>query len=339
MRPRIYLSFAPSGRALYYGDKALAGLRELGELRLNELEDTPTEAELIEAARDCQVLISDRRIAVGQGFFTASPNLTVLMRCAMDIRNIDVAAAGAAGVLVTHASAGFGNAVAEWVLGVMIDGARGISRSVHAYRSGATPAISMGRELRGSRVGIIGYGHIGRRLGEMGLALGMQVAISDPSSTPDDARIDALPLGTLLARSDFVVCLAPALPETEKLMNAAAFARMPRGAFFVNASRGNLVDEAALLDALESGRLACCALDVGRAPDQMPSPDLAAHPKVIATPHIGGLTPPAAEHQALETVAQLAALLRGEMPAGVVNAAQATRLADWHGPQSTQEPP
>ena len=87
MRPRIYLSFAPSGRALYYGDRALAGLRELGELRLNELEDTPTEAELIEAARDCQVLISDRRIAVGPGFFTASPNLAVLMRCAMDIRN------------------------------------------------------------------------------------------------------------------------------------------------------------------------------------------------------------------------------------------------------------
>ena len=128
------------------------------------------------------MLISDRRIAVGPGFFTASPNLAVLMRCAMDIRNIDVAAAGAAGVLVTHASAGFGNAVAEWVLGVMIDGARGISRSVHAYRSGATPAISMGRELRGSRVGIIGYGHIGRRLGEMALALGMQRGHQRPAA-------------------------------------------------------------------------------------------------------------------------------------------------------------
>jgi D-3-phosphoglycerate dehydrogenase / 2-oxoglutarate reductase len=200
---------------------------------------------------------------------------------------------------------------------------------VVAYRSGGTPAISMGRELRGSRVGIIGYGHIGRRLGELALALGMHVAISDPHARSDDTRIEMLPLDELLERSDFVVCLAPALPETEKLMNAAAFARMPRGAFFVNASRGNLVDEAALLDALNSGHLAGCAMDVGRALDQMPSPALAAHPLVIATPHIGGLTPPAAEHQALETVAQLAALLRGEMPAGAVNAAQATRLADW----------
>jgi D-3-phosphoglycerate dehydrogenase len=187
----------------------------------------------------------------------------------------------------------------------------------------------MGRELRASRVGIIGYGHIGQRLGEMALALGMHVAISDPSARPDDARIEALPLDALLARSDFIVCLAPALPETENLMNVAAFARMPRGAFFVNASRGNLVDEVALLDALNSGHLGGCALDVGRAPDQMPSPALAAHPRVIATPHIGGLTPQAAEHQALETVAQLAALLRGEMPEGAVNPAQATRLAHW----------
>jgi len=240
-----------------------------------------------------------------------------------------VAAASAAGVLVTRASAGFGNSVAEWVLGVMIDGARGISRSVQAYRSGATPAIAMGRELRGSRVGIIGYGHIGRRLGELALALGMHVAISDPRSRPDDARIEALPLDTLLAQSDFVVCLAPAVAETENLMNAAAYARMPPGAFFVNASRGNLVDEPALLAALDTGHLVGCALDVGRAADQMPSAELAAHPKVIATPHIGGLTPPAAEHQALETVAQLAALLRGEMPAGAVNEAQATRLAAW----------
>ncbi len=325
----MYLTFSPSGRALYYGDKALAGLRELGELRLNEREDIPAQAELIDAAHDCQVLISDRRVTADAALFAALPQLAVLMRCAMDIRNIDVAAASAAGVLVTRASAGFGNSVAEWVLGVMIDGARGISRSVQAYRSGATPAIAMGRELRGSRVGIIGYGHIGRRLGELALALGMHVAISDPRSRPDDARIEALPLDTLLAQSDFVVCLAPAVAETENLMNAAAFARMPPGAFFVNASRGNLVDEPALLAALDTGHLVGCALDVGRAADQMPSAELAAHPKVIATPHIGGLTPPAAEHQALETVAQLAALLRGEMPAGAVNEAQATRLAAW----------
>ena len=331
MKPQILLTFSPSGRALYYGDKALAGLRGLGELRLIEREEIPSVAELIEAARDCQVIVSDRRIAAGPGLFAALPQLALFMRCAMDIRNVDVAAASTAGVLVTRASAGFGSAVAEWVLGAMIDAARGISRSVHAYRSGQAPAITMGRELRGARAGIIGYGHIGRRLADTLLGLGMHVVISDPQARPEDPRIEALPLDTLLAQSDFVICLAPALPETENLMNAAAFGRMKPGAFFVNASRGNLVDEAALRAALDSGRLAGAALDVGRAADQMPSPELAAHPLVIATPHIGGLTPPAIEHQALETVAQLAALLRGEWPEGAVNAAQATRLAAWRG--------
>ena len=105
---------------------------------------------------------------------------------------------------------------------------------------------------------------------------------------------------------------------------------MRRGAFFINAARGELVDDRALLAALDSGHLAGCALDVGRAPDQMPAPELARHPRVLATPHIGGLTQPAIEHQAMETVRQLAALLAGELPPGAVNAEHATRWRRWH---------
>jgi D-3-phosphoglycerate dehydrogenase len=108
-------------------------------------------------------------------------------------------------------------------------------------------------------------------------------------------------------------------------MDDAAFAKMKRGAFFINVSRGNLVDEAALARALDSGRIAGCALDVGRAPDQMPSPVLAARPDVIATPHTGGLTLPAIEHQSLETVAQAAEILQGRAPRGAVNAEHWTR--------------
>jgi D-3-phosphoglycerate dehydrogenase len=326
---RIYLSFAPAARALYYGERALAGLRELGEVRLNPHGQAPSAHQLVEALRDCHVVVSDRRIRAHAALFAACPELLVFQRCAMDIRNIDVAAASAAGVLVTRASAGFGNSVAEWVLGAMLDLSRHISASVLAYRGDALPPITMGRELRGSVLGIIGYGHIGQRLGELALALGMRLVVHDPQAQPADGRIEAVSLDTLLAQADFVVCLAPALPETENLMNAAHFAQMKRDSYFINASRGELVDEAALRDALDSGRIAGCALDVGRAPDQMPSPALAAHPKVVATPHIGGLTPPAAEHQALETVQQLAALLRGEVPAGAVNADRAHRLAAW----------
>jgi D-3-phosphoglycerate dehydrogenase len=124
-----------------------------------------------------------------------------------------------------------------------------------------------------------------------------------------------------------VVCLAIANQQTENLMNDAAFGRMKGGASFVNVSRGNLVDEAALARALDSGRLHGAALDVGRAPDQMPTPALAARADVIATPHVGGLTPQAIEHQALETVAQVGEIVKGRAPKGAANTERATRLA------------
>ena len=100
---------------------------------------------------------------------------------------------------------------------------------------------------------------------------------------------------------------------------------MKRGAFLINASRGNLVDEAALEAALDAGHLGGCAMDVGRDPDQMPTPRLAARPDVIATPHSAGLTLPAIEHQSMETVAQAAEIVKGRAPQGAVNAQHWTR--------------
>ncbi len=333
--PKILLTHSPEPRANYYGDKALAGLRSLGEVVLHESDEALEGAALVGAARGCQAIVSDRRTAAPAALFAACPQLAVWLRVAVDIRNVDVAAASAHGVLVTQASPGFGNAVAEWTLGVLIDLARGTSAAVHAYRSGEAPRIAMGRELRGSTIGIVGYGHIGQRVAELAGAVGMHVLVADPhvqiggarDGAPGPSGIEQVSLDVLLAASDQVVCLAPALPETENLFDARRFAQMKRGAIFVNPSRGNLVDEVALLAALESGHLAGAAMDVGRAPDQMPSPELARHPRVVATPHIAGLTPPAVQHQAMETVAQLAELVRGGMPRGAVNAERAQRLA------------
>jgi D-3-phosphoglycerate dehydrogenase len=185
----------------------------------------------------------------------------------------------------------------------------------------------MGRQLNGSTLGIIGYGAIARYLAPLGLALGMRVLVTDPFAKVENPRIEQVGQDRLLAESDFIVCLAVADEQTENLLNAAAFSRMKRGAFFLNPSRGNLVDEAALRAALDSGHLAGCAMDVGRAPDQMPMPELAAHPKVIATPHTGGLTPAAIEHQAFDTVRQVTALAEGRLPDHTVNAGKAHRLS------------
>ena len=112
-------------------------------------------------------------------------------------------------------------------------------------------------------------------------------------------------------------------------MNAAAFAKMQRHAFFINLSRGNLVDEDALAAALDARQIAGAAMDVGRAFDQMPSLSLARRPDVIATPHIAGRTPQAVAHQALETVEQVRVILQGVAPVGAVNAGATSRLHRW----------
>jgi D-3-phosphoglycerate dehydrogenase len=324
-RPRVLLTHGDTARRNYYGATALAALQQIADVRLNQGDLPLTADALVDAARGCRVIISDRQAAAPAQLFQALPELAVFQRCAVDVRNVDLAAASAAGVLVTHAGPGFGNAVAEWVLGAMLDLARSFTDAVMAYRTGGRPPVRMGSELRGATLGVIGYGVIGQRLAALGDCLGMRVLVTDPVATIP-APFTAMSLEQMLPRADHVVCLVPARPDTENLMDARRFAAMKPGAFFINASRGELVDEAALLQALDSGHLGGCAMDVGRAPDQMPSPALATHPRVIATPHIAGLTPPAVEFQSRETVEQLAQLLAGRMPAGALNPGQATRL-------------
>jgi D-3-phosphoglycerate dehydrogenase / 2-oxoglutarate reductase len=344
-RPNVFLTHSPAALAHYYGARALAALQAVAEVHRTDSDVPWTPATLADAAQGCDIIVSYRTDGAGAELFERLPGLVAYCRCAIDIRNIDVAAASAQGILVTQASAGFIPAVAEWIVGAMVDLGRGLSRSTAQYHASEVATSVMGRQLRGATLGIIGYGQIGRYLARLGVALGMRVVVSDPHVRVDadeaagvamgaaagaaEPSLQQRPLAELLAQSDFVACLAVAVEATENLMNAATFAQMRQGAFFINASRGNLVDEAALLQALDRGQIAGCALDVGRAPDQMPSPGLARHPRVIATPHIGGLTPEAIEHQSLETVAQVAALAAGRVPLGAVNAAAAHRLAGF----------
>lgn len=324
---RILLTHTPHMLANYYGERALAALRRHGDVRLNtsgRVLDDP--AALIAAAGDADIIVADRTVPVAAAVFAALPDLKAVCRVAVDISTIDVAAASRQGVLVTRATPGFAAAVTELAIGFMVDLARGVSRAVVDYRAGIDPSPRPGRQLAGATVGIIGYGMIGRNLAPITLALGMRVLVSDPYAEVDNPVLRQVPLATLLGEADFVVCLALATPETENLIDTAAFARMKRGAFFINLSRGGLVDEAALQNALETRHLAGAALDVGRAPDQKPTSSLAGRADVTATPHIGGLTPEAAEHQAFDTVRQVEELGKGRTPPGAVNAEHATRL-------------
>lgn len=312
----ILLTHTDEARELYYGARALTELQALGPVELNRTGAPLIGESLIAAARGARIIVADRAVPAPAALFTALPDLVAFCRGAVDIRTVDVAAATAAGVLVTRASPGFVSAVCELIIGLAIDLCRGLSNSVASYRAGMQPPVRMGRQIAGSTVGIIGHGAIGRELVRLMRALGASVLVADPYARD----VETVPLAVLLAQSDLVVCLAIANAETAYLMNADAFATMRPGALFINASRGELVDDAALADALDRHHLAGAALDVGRSPDQMPSARLAQRSDVLATPHIGGLTRAAADHQALETVRQVASILSGVVPEGAVNA-------------------
>lgn len=322
---KILLAHTPEMRRNYYGERALAGLRELGDVVLHEGDAALEPAALVAAAREADLVVADRMTAGPAAVFVGLPKLRAFLRCAVDIRNVDVDAASAAGVLVTRARPGFVDSVTELTLGFLVDLARGVSRAASEYHAGRFPQVRMGRQLAGSTVGIIGYGSIGRRLAEVTMALGMTVLVADPFQSVTEPGIRQVSLDELLSQADHVVCLAVATAETENLIDARALARMKRDAVFVNVSRGNLVDEDALAAALREGRIAAAAMDVGRDPDQMPTPGLAALPNVIATPHIGGLTPPAIEAQALDTVEQVREIVAGKVPHGAVNAERWSR--------------
>jgi D-3-phosphoglycerate dehydrogenase / 2-oxoglutarate reductase len=322
---KILLTHTPHMRENYYGARALAGLQSLGEVALHQESETLEGQALIAAAAGCDLIVADRATALPAPIFDALPSLKAALRCAVDIRNIDVAAASKHGILVTRAKPGFVESVTELVLGFLVDLNRGISQASAAFQAGKVPAARMGRQLAGTTIGIIGYGAIGRAMAPLAASLGMRVLICDPHVAVTEPNFHQVDLPALLSNSDHVVCLAVANEATENLIDAAAFARMKRDAVFINVSRGNLVDEAALASAVTERRIAGAAIDVGRAPDQMPTPAIAGLPHVIATPHIGGLTPPAIEAQALHTVEQVRSLVDGAVPDGAVNTASWTR--------------
>mgnify|MGYP000734200177 CR=1 FL=1 len=325
--PTILLTHSHDERKTRFDDEAFAALEALGSVQVNAGGAILDVSEVAALAAGCDIVVCDRLTPFPADFFAAAPTVRAVCRGAVDIRNIDIDAASEAGVLVTHAGPTFIAAVAELTLGMMIDLARGITGAATAYRAGRFPEAGMGVQLSGATLGVIGYGAIGRQVAALGRAFGMDVLVADPHAAPDRDDMDDVGLETLLDRSDFVVCLAISVPETDRMIDGEALARMKPTAFFLNLARGPLVDDDALKEALVSGRIAGAAIDVGNEPGQMPRPDIAALPSVIATPHIGGLTRQAAHDQAMETVGQVRSILAGEIPHGALNGGYAARLS------------
>ena len=328
MSLRIFVTHNPEDLTAYYG-RALPELRSLDvDVVLNPTDHDLSTPELIDAAHGCHVIVAHRATPGDAAVFDALPDLVAFLRTAVDISTIDVPAATAAGVLVGHADKAFVPSTAELALGLLLDAARNIASSAEDYRARREPPQRPGRQLRGMTAGIIGYGAIGAYLADLLAGVGLDVVVADPH-VDDTGGHAHVAFDELLGRSDVVFPLVASSPDTEGLIDADAIGRMKPGTLLVNVSRGEIVDEAAVAAALDNGHLAGFACDVGTAPDQRPDPTLAARSDVVATPHLGGLTPENADAQARSSVEQVAAILDGEIPPRLANPESRSRLDAW----------
>jgi len=255
----------------------------------------------------------------------AAPRLRLICRFGVGFDSVDLDAASRRGILVATTPAANHTAVAEHTVALMLAVVRRVARQdAGVKREEWVP--EPGPELRGRTLGIIGLGRIGREVADLANAFGMRVLACE--TAPDHAfvtgrGISLVDLETLLSNSDVVTLHVPLTPQTRRIIDAAALAKMRPGAYLINTARGGLVDEAALYDALASGRLAGAGLDVT---DPEPPQDwrLARLPQVVMTPHVAGLSTDAIarmEHSAVETTL---AVLRGERPPTVLNPHAAT---------------
>lgn len=266
----------------------------------------PTELEGIIADYEAIVVRSATRVT--RRLLERAERLQVIARAGAGLDTIDVEAAVEFGVDVINAPAANTLAVAELTIGFLVALARNVPRGDSALKEGRwIKKELMGSGLHGKTLGIIGFGHIGQAVAVRAKAFGMRILTNQHRPTPElylEAGVEPVDLYDLLAQSDFVTLHVPARPDTENLIGAEELGAMRSSAYLINTSRGSVVDEAALLEALDEGRIAGAALDVFM---EEPAPDnpLARHPKVIATPHIGASTEDAQTTAAVEVAQQL----------------------------------
>ena len=267
------------------------------------------------AAADALIVRSATQ--VDAALLAAAPRLRVVARAGTGVDNVDVPAASERGILVMNAAGANSVSVAEHTLALMLALARAIPSADASMKRGAWEKKRLtGVELRGKRLGIIGFGRIGREVAARARAFGMDLSAHDPFIAPragDAAGVPLVSLEELLARADFLALHVPALPETWHLLNEERLSKCRRGVRIVNTARGELIDEAALVAAIESGHVAGAALDVFER--EPPADDrLTKLPQVIATPHIAAST---AEAQELVGV-EIALSVRDYLAEGIV---------------------
>jgi D-3-phosphoglycerate dehydrogenase len=273
---------------------------------------------------NCRALIVRNQTRVNADLLSAAHRLKVIGRAGAGLDNIELSAANAAGVVVASTPDQNSISVAELTLGMMLSLARPIpSAHQHAKGGGWERHRFFGTELFGKNLGVVGLGRIGVLSASRARAFGMNILAHDTYISPDsvavtETRATLMDLNTLLAQSDFVSCHMPLTPQTRRFFNYERFCRMKPSAFFVNLSRGEVVEEAGLIRALEEKRIAGAALDV-REQEPAPPSALSNMENVILTPHIAAFTHEAQVRVVAAVCQDVAAVLDGRAAKNFVN--------------------
>ncbi|HEX2993428.1 MAG TPA: hydroxyacid dehydrogenase [Anaerolineales bacterium] len=287
-------------------------LRDAANLTYRD--STPAD-ELINLIPDFDALIVRGQTKVTAAVFEAAAKLKVVGRAGVGVDNIDLEAAKKRGVTVVNAPASTTVAVAELAMGLLLAVAREVPRADAAMKQGQWLKKQFeGVELNGKTLGVIGFGRIGMEVGKRASAFGMNVITYDPNVSEHELEhgsAEPVSLQDLFAWSDFISLHLPLNVQTRDLIGPMAFSQMKDGVRIVSTARGGIIDEAALLDALNSGKVAGAALDVfGKEPPGLT--ELVSHPRVIDTPHIGAQTAEAQSRAAEDIASEVLAALQGK---------------------------
>lgn len=308
-------SNAQRPRVLICDAIAPVGIDMLQEHAEVEVKTGLSPAELSEIIGDYEAVVVRSATKITAEIIEHGQRLKVIGRAGAGLDNIDVVAAKERGIEVVNSPNSNTLAVAEHTLALLLALVRHLPRADVGLKQGLWEKKQlMGTGLAGKTLGIIGFGRIGRQVAIRAKAFGMKVLVNQRRPTPElnlEIGVDAVDLDDLLRASDFVTLHVPAKAETEGLIGAAQLAVMKPTACLINTARGTVIDEEALLAALDSGRLFGAALDVF-AEEPATHNALAQHPKVIATPHIAASTEDAQEAGAVTVARQIIDIIRGE---------------------------
>lgn len=271
--------------------------------------------DLLKVVADYDALIVRGRTKVTAAVFDAATRLKVVGRAGVGVDNIDLNAAKAHNVTVVNSPTATTIAVAELTLGLMLAVVREIPRADATMKAGQWIKKELeGRELWRKTLGVIGFGRIGTEVARRAKAFDMEIIAYDPLLPAEAIRLrggEPVSLEDLLARADIITLHVPLDENTRNLLNAEAFAKMKDGVYIICAARGGVIDEDALLQALNSGKVAGAGLDVF-ATEPPGATALVTHPKVVCTPHIGAQTLEAQTRAAEDIATEVLAALEGK---------------------------